>query len=41
MKLRIQGQSIRLRLTQREVAKLAAEGNVSESVRFSGRETIN
>jgi hypothetical protein len=38
MKLRIQGQSIRLRLTQREVAKLVAEGNVSESVRFSERE---
>jgi hypothetical protein len=38
MKLRIQGQSIRLRLTQREVAKLVAEGNVSESVRFSSRE---
>jgi hypothetical protein len=38
MKLRIRGQSIRLRLTQKEVAKLVAEGNVSESVRFSGRE---
>ena len=38
MKLRIQGQSIRLRLTQREVAKLVAEGNISESVRFSGCE---
>jgi hypothetical protein len=38
MKLRIQGQSIRLRLTQKEVAKLVAEGSVSESVRFSGCE---
>ena len=38
MKLRIQGQSIRLRLTQSEVAKLVAEGNVSESVRFSSLE---
>lgn len=34
MKLRIRGDSIRLRLTQSEVKKLAEEGRVEESTRF-------
>jgi hypothetical protein len=35
MKLRIRGNSIRLRLGEREVAKLVDEGRVSDSIRFS------
>jgi hypothetical protein len=35
MKLRIRGNSLRFRLTQEEVARLLAEGKVSESVHFS------
>ena len=34
MKLRIRGDSIRLRLTQTEVARLAEEGRVEESTHF-------
>lgn len=36
MKLRIRGNSVRLRLTQSEVAALAAEGEVSERTAFGG-----
>jgi hypothetical protein len=35
MKLRIRGNSIRLRLGQSEVAQLAKDGRVSECIRFS------
>ncbi len=35
MKLRIRGNSIRLRLSQGEVSTLIAEGAISESVQFS------
>lgn len=35
MKLRIRGNSLRLRLTQQEVAQFLAKGKVSESVQFS------
>jgi hypothetical protein len=35
MKLRIRGSSIRLRLSQGEVATLIAEGAIEESMRFS------
>ena len=35
MKLRIRGNSLRFRLTQGEVARLIAEGRISESVHFS------
>lgn len=35
MKLRIRGNSLRFRLTQGEVARLLAEGKISESVHFS------
>lgn len=34
MKLRIKGNSVRLRLTQREVAELAATGNVEDRIEF-------
>jgi hypothetical protein len=37
MKLRIKGNSVRLRLTQSEVEQLAAEGSVRESVSFGDR----
>lgn len=37
MKLRIKGNSVRLRLTQSEVAKLSADGVVSETVSFGDR----
>lgn len=37
MKLRIKGNSLRLRLTQGEVAELAAEGSVRETVSFGDR----
>ena len=37
MKLRIKGNSVRLRLTQSEVAQLAAEGSVRETVSFGDR----
>jgi hypothetical protein len=36
MKLRIKGDSIRLRLTRPEVAQLLAEGEVSEATHFAG-----
>jgi len=36
MKLRIRGNSIRLRLTQSEVDKLSSTGKVKESVEFGG-----
>lgn len=36
MKLRIRGNSVRLRLTRPEVAALAAEGEVSEHTAFGG-----
>jgi hypothetical protein len=36
MKLRIRGNSIRLRLTQSEITQLAAEGFVREKTRFPG-----
>jgi hypothetical protein len=39
MKLRIRGNSIRLRLTQGEVAGLISEGTVSEAVQFSAAPT--
>ncbi|HEY1801485.1 MAG TPA: hypothetical protein VGG46_11175 [Terriglobales bacterium] len=35
MKLRIRGNSLRLRLTQGEVSRLMADGRISESVHFS------
>jgi hypothetical protein len=38
MKLRIRGNSIRLRLTQGEVARFADGGLVEEAVEFGGRE---
>jgi hypothetical protein len=37
MKLRLRGNSIRLRLTQREVTALVATGRVEESVGFDAR----
>lgn len=37
MKLRIKGNSIRLRMTQSEVARLAAEGSVREAVEFGDK----
>jgi hypothetical protein len=41
MKLRIQGNSLRLRLTQKEVAELRARGRVGSLVEFSpGQELI-
>lgn len=36
MKLRIRGNSLRLRLTQGDVARLGSEGEVSEAVEFGG-----
>jgi hypothetical protein len=39
MKLRIRGNSIRLRLTQGDVAGLISEGTVSEAVQFSAAPT--
>jgi hypothetical protein len=36
MKLRIQGNSIRLRLNQREVAELGASGRVEDQIDFGG-----
>ena len=38
MKLRIRGNSIRLRLTQSEVTRLTAEGRVEDAVSFGGDE---
>jgi hypothetical protein len=40
MKLRIRGNSIRLRLTQAEVAALAEHGHVDESVSFVGGQML-
>jgi hypothetical protein len=40
MKLRIRGNSVRLRLTRTEVAALAATGIVEESTEFLGSETF-
>lgn len=40
MKLRVRGNSIRLRLTQREVAELATKGRVEESVAFAPGERL-
>jgi hypothetical protein len=41
MKLRIQGNSLRLRLTQKEVAQLRERGRVESSVEFSpGQELV-
>ena len=42
MKLRLKGNSIRLRLTRRELGQLASEGAVEESVEFgkSGRKFV-
>ena len=36
MKLRIQDNSLRLRLTQKEVARLGDQGSVEAAIRFSG-----
>ena len=38
MKLRLRGNSIRLRLTQSEVSRFRAEGRIEESVRFGDNE---
>jgi len=38
MKLRIRGNSIRLRLTQSEVSQLAAEGHVENAISFGNSE---
>lgn len=40
MKLRIRGNSVRLRLQQAEVATLAAENRIEQSCRFPGRELV-
>ena len=40
MKLRIRGSSIRLRLTQSEVAKVAAEGRVEDVVDFGSAKLV-
>jgi hypothetical protein len=39
MKIRIRGNSIRLRLLQSEVAELVEKGKVSETIRFGPKET--
>jgi len=39
MKLRVRGNSLRFRLTQKEVDRLIAEGTVGECVRFSPSDT--
>ena len=41
MKLRIRGNSIRLRLTQGEVAQLADEGRVEDATDFGGGVKLN
>lgn len=41
MKLRIRGNSIRLRLTQSEVVKLAGEGKVEDAVSFGSDDADN
>ena len=40
MKLRLQGNSVRLRLTRSEVERLRETGTVEESVDFGGGETL-
>lgn len=40
MKLRIRGNTVRLRLTQGEVNALASDGKVEESVPFAGRALV-
>ncbi len=40
MKLRIRGNSLRLRLTKSEVARLASDGRVEESTSFPNDETL-
>jgi hypothetical protein len=40
MKLRLQGNSIRLRLTRSEVARLLKTGSVAESVDFGGNRAL-
>jgi hypothetical protein len=41
MKLRIQDNSLRLRLTQKEVARLGDQGSVECALRFSGDHVLN
>jgi hypothetical protein len=41
MKLRIRGNSLRLRLSQTELAELERHGSVAETVRFPGSETLS
>ena len=40
MKLRLRNNSIRFRLTQGEVARLAESGSVEESISFDGSQTL-
>src|ERR1035438_3322174 len=41
MKLRIQDNSLRLRLTQKEVARLGDQGSVESAIRFSEDRVLN
>jgi hypothetical protein len=41
MKLRIQDNSLRLRLTQKEVARLGDQGSVESAIRFSADHVLN
>lgn len=41
MKLRIQDNSLRLRLTQKEVARLSDQGSVESAIRFSQDHVLN
>lgn len=40
MKIRIKGNSLRLRLTQSEVDKFSSEGRVSDSIQFGDKQLI-
>jgi hypothetical protein len=40
MKLRIRGNSLRLRVSKTELAKIAATGKVEDSVRFSSEQSL-
>jgi hypothetical protein len=40
MKLRIRGSSIRLRLTQSEVARVASEGRIEDAIDFGGAKLV-